>query len=256
MYFGATCGRGFFGGSVTLYISLSSAAVTYHLAVLCACRTYDRSFTDRALQRPRTVRVITDTIFCVPAPLEPTNSPVLCQPFSVHLCQPFSVRQLTTEVFGTFITGVQPKQVYVAATVDQGRNIINACEALGITTLQCLCHRVNSAVMWATGINGTPATCKNKNGRELVSKAAALVGMFSHSCTNSDAFRALQDKIIAKQREEAKEREEAKQQEMEDFRIMLATDIEESTDAAPAELPPDGLPRALAFLRRNDTKWG
>lgn len=96
--------------------------------------------------------------------------------------------------------------------------------------------------MWATGINGTATTCKNKKGRELISKDAALVGLFSHSCTNSDAFNALQDKLIAK-----------RQEDMEQLRIE-ATFIEEASQAAPAELPPDGLPRALAFLRRNDTR--
>ena len=150
--------------------------------------------------------------------------------------------QLTTAIFESFMTGVRPRDVYVAATVDQGRNVINACEALGIPTLQCLCHRINSAVMWATGINGTASTCKNAEGRDQISRYAALVGMFSHSCTNSDAFRAMQDKMRGKEAEE-----------MEQFRI-AATDIEESADAAPVEGLDSELPKSLAFITRNDTR--
>lgn len=149
---------------------------------------------------------------------------------------------MTTDFFGSFIPDVKPHQVYVAATVDQGRNIINACEALKIPTLECLCHRINSAVMWATGINGTAATCANSDGRELIGRYAALVGMFSHSCTNSYAFLALQDSM--KQREAER---------MEQFRID-ATDIEESSEAATATISESGLPKSLTFITRNDTR--
>lgn len=150
--------------------------------------------------------------------------------------------QLTESIFGSFIPGVKPSDVYVAATVDQGRNIINACEALKIPTLQCLCHRINSAVMWATGINGTANSCVNTEGRELIARYAALVGMFSHSCTNSDAFRDLQDSMRAKELID-----------MEQFRTD-ASDIEDTTEAAPPADPEFGLPKSLAFITRNDTR--
>ena len=31
--------------------------------------------------------------------------------------------------------------------MDQGGNVVNACEALGVEVIKCNCHRVNSAVL-------------------------------------------------------------------------------------------------------------
>ena len=62
--------------------------------------------------------------------------------------------------------------------MDQGRNVVNACEALGVPVIKCNCHRVNSAVLWALGIAGKGR--KNKDMGELMKKLAALVGVFRH----------------------------------------------------------------------------
>lgn len=151
--------------------------------------------------------------------------------------------QLTTSIFDSFVPAVVPSDVYVAATVDQGLNVVNACKALHIPTIPCLGHRIHSSVMWGIGVNGSAATQKNKNGRALVGRCAACAGMFSHSCTNSDAFRLLQETRNAKQREE-----------MEQFRID-ASAIEEAAEAAPpAAAANEGIPKTLNICRRNDTR--
>lgn len=94
----------------------------------------------------------------------------------------------------------EPSKIYIAATVDQGGNIVNAFKLLGVDVLVCSAHRLNSAVCWATGTNGsfTPdggGTCKNRPCRNLVSKVTAMVGHMSHSPTNNDIFKKVQDGI-------------------------------------------------------------
>ncbi|CBJ27853.1 conserved unknown protein [Ectocarpus siliculosus] len=108
------------------------------------------------------------------------------------------LEQLTTGVFQSIVPAVVPSDVYVAATVDQGLNVVNACKSLGIPTIPCLGHRIHSSVMWGIGVSGSVATQKNKKGRVLVGRCAACAGMFSHSCTNSDAFRLVQETMHAK----------------------------------------------------------
>lgn len=101
--------------------------------------------------------------------------------------------QLTLEYFADFMGGsVEPKDVFLAFTVDQGKNIVNACTALGVPVVECNCHRVNSAVLWALGIAGSATTCKNKLMGDLMKKLAALVGVFSHSAVNNDMLKAIQ----------------------------------------------------------------
>ena len=56
---------------------------------------------------------------------------------------------------------VEPKDVFLACTVDQGGNVVNACAALGVEVIMCNCHRVISAVLWSLGIAGPATTCKN-----------------------------------------------------------------------------------------------
>lgn len=156
------------------------------------------------------------------------------------------IMQLTTGVFESIVPAVVPSDVYVAATVDQGLNVVNACKSLGIPTIPCLGHRIHSSVMWGIGVSGSVATQKNKKGRVLVGRCAACAGMFSHSCTNSDAFRLVQETMHAKQREE-----------MEQFRID-ASAIEEAaegaTPATAATAATEGIPKALNICRRNDTR--
>lgn len=104
--------------------------------------------------------------------------------------------QLTREYFvdsmGEF---VEPKDVFLAFTVDQGGNVVNACEALGVEVIKCNCHRVNSAVLWSLGIAGSAARCKNKPMGELMKKLAACVGVWSHSAVNNDKLKEIQRQI-------------------------------------------------------------
>ena len=73
--------------------------------------------------------------------------------------------------------------------MDQGGNVVNACEALGVEIVKCNCHRVNSAVLWSLGISGTATRCKNKAMGELMKKLAACVGVVSHSAVNNDMLK-------------------------------------------------------------------
>ena len=75
--------------------------------------------------------------------------------------------------------------------MDQGGNVANACEVLGVEVIKCNCHRVNSAVLWSLGISGAAAPCKNKAMGELMKKLAACVGVVSHSAVNNDMLKEL-----------------------------------------------------------------
>ncbi|CAN0012199.1 unnamed protein product [Pylaiella littoralis] len=73
--------------------------------------------------------------------------------------------------------------------------MINAFRAMGVPTLICFGHRLNSAVQWATGIGGSfksdgSGTCKNRLGHELVRKATAMVGV-----CNNDEFKKVQEEL-------------------------------------------------------------
>ena len=85
-----------------------------------------------------------------------------------------------------------PKDIFIGATCDQGRNSINALESMGIPVNVCDAHKNNSVVGWGLGINGSANTCKNEDARKLMNKAAAMVGHFSHSTVNNDAFKDVQ----------------------------------------------------------------
>lgn len=70
---------------------------------------------------------------------------------------------------------------------------------MGVPVLICSGHRLNSSVCLSLGISGSysggDGTCKNPELRQLMSKAAAMVGYFSHSAVNNDAFKAVQEEI-------------------------------------------------------------
>ena len=103
------------------------------------------------------------------------------------LSRVFLNSQLTQEFFAGFMgESVEPKDVFLAFTVDQGGNVVNACAALGVEVIKCNCHRVNSAVLWSLGIAGSATTCKNKPMGALMKKLAACVGVWSHSTVNND----------------------------------------------------------------------
>ncbi|CAM9376708.1 unnamed protein product [Ascophyllum nodosum] len=102
--------------------------------------------------------------------------------------------RFTREYFlGLMGNFVEPKDVFLAFTVDQGGNAVNACEALGVEVIKCNCPpRVNSVVLWSLGISGSAARCKNKGMGELTKKLAACVEVFSHSAVNNDMLKELQ----------------------------------------------------------------
>ena len=110
--------------------------------------------------------------------------------------------QVTTDAFAS-IAGAEncePSNIYVAATVDQGGNMINAFGNMGVPVLICSGHRLNSAVSRATGITGSfnkdgSGTCKNRPCKELVTKATAMVGRMTHSVCNNDAFKKVQQEV-------------------------------------------------------------
>ena len=112
--------------------------------------------------------------------------------FTLYLLSHVPNSQLTQEYFADFMGEfVEPKDVFLAFTVDQGGNAVNACEGLGVEVIKCNCHRVNSAVMWSLGIAGYAARCKNKAMGELMKKLAC-VGVWSHSAVNNDKLKELQ----------------------------------------------------------------
>jgi hypothetical protein len=109
---------------------------------------------------------------------------------------------VTVEWFSSFMpAGFEPKHVYVAGTVDQGGNVANAIRVLDIPLVLCSAHRLNTAVSWGLGISGTvpraaskgrSPTCRNLALRNVLSRAAALVGVFSHAAGNNDLLHLLQ----------------------------------------------------------------
>ena len=53
--------------------------------------------------------------------------------------------------------GVLTKDVFIAFTVDQSANVVNAIEALGVTVVLFCAHRLNTVVVvWMLGIGGAP----------------------------------------------------------------------------------------------------
>ena len=104
--------------------------------------------------------------------------------------------QLTQEFFAGFMgESVEPKDVFLAFTVDQGGNVVKACEALGVEVIKYNCHRVNSAVLWSLGIAGSATTCKNKPMGALMKKLAAGVGVWRHSAVNNDKLKDIQRQL-------------------------------------------------------------
>ena len=81
--------------------------------------------------------------------------------------------------------GVLTKDVFIAFTVDQGANVVNAIEALGVIVVLSCAHRLNTVVVWMLGIGGTVNTCRNKPMEVLIRKLAACAGKFSHLAVNN-----------------------------------------------------------------------
>lgn len=105
--------------------------------------------------------------------------------------------QETTRIFTPVMGDVtcEPSNIHTAATVDQDGNIIKAFENMGVPVLLCAAHRLNSMVGWGVGTNGTSSaggTCKNRTMAGLFSRAAAMVGKFSHSPKNNNKLQEIQ----------------------------------------------------------------
>ena len=104
--------------------------------------------------------------------------------------------QVTRKWFAPMIGDrVLTKGVFIAFTVDQGANVVNAIEALGVIVVLCCAHRLNTVVVWMLGIGGTVNTCRNKPMGVLMRKLAACVGKFSHSAVNNSELQALQELV-------------------------------------------------------------
>ena len=98
--------------------------------------------------------------------------------------------QLAQEFFSGFMgESVEPKDVFLAFTVDQGRNVVNACAALGVEVIKCNCHRISSAVLWSLGIAGSATNCTNKPMGALMKTLAACFGIWSHSAVNNNKLK-------------------------------------------------------------------
>ena len=92
--------------------------------------------------------------------------------------------------------GVLTKDVFIAYTVGQGANVVNAIKALGVIVVLCCAHRLNTVVVvWMLGIGGTVNTCRSKPMEVLMTKLAACVGKFSHSDVNSSELKVLQELV-------------------------------------------------------------
>lgn len=122
--------------------------------------------------------------------------------FSVHLIEAtltgISVSclavQITKEWFSKLVGDrVEPSDVFLAFTVDQGHNVVNAIEALNVPVVVCNAHRLNTVVCWMLGIAGTDKTCKNPVLEKNMKKLAACVGKFSHSAVNNSELKTIQE---------------------------------------------------------------
>ena len=112
------------------------------------------------------------------------------------LSRVFLSSQLTQEFLAGFMgESMEPKDVFLAFTVDQGGNAVNACTALGVEVIKCNCNRVNSAVLWSLGIAGSATTCKNKPMGAVMKKLAACVGVWNHSAVNNDKLKDIQRQL-------------------------------------------------------------
>ena len=72
------------------------------------------------------------------------------------------------EWFSKFVGNrVEPSDVFLALTVDQGYNVVNAIEALNVPVVVRNAHRLNTVVCWMLGIAGTDKTCKNPSWKKI-----------------------------------------------------------------------------------------
>ena len=102
--------------------------------------------------------------------------------------------QLTQEFFAGF-TGesVEPKDVFLAFTVDQGGNVVNACGRWAWRSSSATATA--STPQWSLGVAGSATTCKTKPMGALMKKLAACVGVWSHSAVNNDKLKDIQRQL-------------------------------------------------------------
>ena len=110
------------------------------------------------------------------------------------ICVPCLALQITQEWFSKLVGDrVEPSDVFLAFTVDQGLNVVNAIEALNIPVVVCNAHLLNTVVCWMHGIAGSDKTCKNPVLEKNMKKLAACVGKFSHSAVNNSDLKTIQE---------------------------------------------------------------
>ena len=111
-----------------------------------------------------------------------------------YICVPCLALQITQEWFSKLVGDrVEPSDVFLAFTVDQGLNVVNAIEALNVPVVVCNAHRLNTVVCWMLGIAGSDKTCKNPVLEKNMKKLAACVGKFSHSAVNNSDLKTIQE---------------------------------------------------------------
>ena len=117
--------------------------------------------------------------------------------FRVHVIEatltcifvPCLALQITEKWFSKFVGNrVEPSDVFLALTVDQGYNVENAIEALNVPVLVCNAHRLNTVVCWLLGIAGTDKTYKNPVSAKNMKRLAACVGKFSNSAVKNKVY--------------------------------------------------------------------
>ena len=105
--------------------------------------------------------------------------------FRVHLieatltciCVPCLALQIPQEWFSKLVGDrVEPSDFFLAFTVDQGLNVVNAIEALDAPVVVCNAHRLNTVVCWMLSIAGSDKTCKNPVLEKNMKKLAACGG--------------------------------------------------------------------------------
>lgn len=99
--------------------------------------------------------------------------------------------QLTAEFYGKDLF---PKDVLICLCnyCGPGGGTASTLASLSASnTIKCRGHRANTEpTMWALGLAGsTASTCKKPQAKTLIGRGAALVGVYSHSAVNNDAFR-------------------------------------------------------------------
>lgn len=92
---------------------------------------------------------------------------------------------MATEFSGDWMRDVMPQDVFLACSVDQGGNVVNACVLLGVAMIRCNAHQLKSVTVWALRISGSVKNCKNPERQKLMKRLAAVTWVFSLSTVNT-----------------------------------------------------------------------